>query len=78
MNESRDYPDRIGLLLELEGYENGGITVWLDGTVSSPCEIAYACRMEEDSNSYMRDYITDEKGELKEIRFDRIRNGDLD
>ncbi|MBU9725468.1 hypothetical protein [Diplocloster modestus] len=78
MYESREYPNRIGLLLELEGYENGGISVWLDGTVSSPCEIAKACTVEEDCNSYMRDYVTDEKGELKEIRFDRIRNGNLD
>ena len=30
MYESKDYPDRVGLLLELEGYENGGVTVWLE------------------------------------------------
>ena len=78
MYESKDYPDRVGLLLELEGYENGGVTVWLEGTVSTPYEIAKACAVEEESNSYMRDYITDERGELKEIRFDRIRTGNLD
>lgn len=57
--------------MELEGYVRKGIPIFLDGVVSTPGEILEACFC-EDKYYYMRDYISDEKGSVLELRFDKI------
>ena len=59
------------LYLELASLENRGITIWLEGSLSSSEDVASQLSVHEES-SYMRDYIFDE-GVLKEIHFDKIK-----
>lgn len=58
------------LLVELQSYENQGISIWLEGERSNPKEVSEAIAVRE-GNCYMRDYIFDE-GKVSEIHFDRI------
>jgi hypothetical protein len=60
------------LFLELQSYENQGITIWLEGFISNPMHVTSQISLNEE-NLYMRDYIFDE-GVLKEVRFDKISN----
>ena len=54
------------------GYENAGIALTLGGRPSTPRELARLCVIRE-KGCYMGDYIQDEKGKLKEIRFDKVK-----
>ena len=58
------------LLVELQNYEQQGISIWLEGSPSSSDEVTEVMCVREDI-SYMRDYVF-QKGELSEIRFDKI------
>ena len=58
------------LLVELQNYEQQGISIWLEGSLSSSNEVTNAMCVREDV-SYMRDYVF-QKGELSELRFDKI------
>lgn len=58
-------------LVELEEYETRGVPLLLEGRVSTPIQIFYAL---QESSDYMSDYIGDEQGILKEIRFDKVIN----
>ncbi len=59
-------------MAELQNYSQQGISIWLDGSPSSPDRICDAHRVREDI-SYMRDYVFDENG-LREIHFDRVKD----
>lgn len=59
------------LYLELTSLEDRGITIWLDGSLSDPENVASRLCVNEE-NCYMRDYIFDE-GVLKEVHFDKIK-----
>lgn len=63
---------KSGLKKELKSYDKQGIELWLNGDRSTPKEILKACMVQE-AGTYMRDYVTDEKGAIREIRFDLIR-----
>lgn len=56
-------------LIELETYVKKGVPLLLEGKVSTPVQIFDALR---ESNDYMSDYIGDEQGILREIRFDKV------
>lgn len=56
---------------ELESYEKEGIMLWLNGNKSSAKEIQKAHKIAEE-NSYMRDYVRDDQGNLMGIGFDKI------
>lgn len=58
------------LLVELQNYERQGISIWLEGCPSSSNEVSKAMCVREDI-TYMRDYVF-QKGELSELRFDKI------
>jgi hypothetical protein len=58
------------LFLELSLLEDRGITIWMEGALSNPQDVADRMQLHEDT-SYMRDYIFNE-GVLTEIHFDRI------
>lgn len=62
--------DRMQLFVELQKFEEKGITLWLEGSPSDSLGIANAVFVNED-DAYMRDYIYDE-GVLKELRFDKV------
>ena len=58
---------------ELELYREKGISLYLDGSPSTPKKIAKACQIAEDGG-YMRDYTEDEEGHIACVSFDLIRN----
>ena len=61
------------LLVELENIRNRGITIFLNGMPSSPSAVTDVLFVNEE-DSFMRDYVTDEKGVWKELRFDKIQH----
>lgn len=61
------------LVLELEEYRHKGATIWLSGHISTPWHVAEAIQVNEEG-CYMRDYITDGKGNLKELHFDKVHD----
>lgn len=64
---------RSALRRELHGYYRQGVSLCLDGEPSTPDQIVRACRVEEEG-SYMRDYVSDEKGTIRQIRFDFVKD----
>ena len=54
---------------EMTQFCRDGVRLYLGDSESSPGEIMDACTPD---GGYMRDYVTDQKGELSEIRFYRI------
>lgn len=61
------------LLKELEEYDSEGLLLWLDGHLSNPKQITQAHLIQEE-NTYMRDYISDDKGEITGVGFDKVKN----
>ena len=57
------------LLVELQSYEDQGISLWLEGEPSS--EALTGVMTVKEANQYMRDYVIDD-GVVSEIRFDRV------
>ena len=53
-------------------YEKAGVKLYLDGNPSDTDHIMQRC-VREDA-AYMADYIADEAGKVKEIRYDQISN----
>ncbi|MCD8218751.1 MAG: hypothetical protein LUD01_12130 [Clostridiales bacterium] len=58
------------LMVELQNYEQQGISIWLEGNPSDSASVMEAIRVRE-GISYMRDYVF-RAGELREVRFDKI------
>ncbi len=58
------------ILSHLEKISQNGVTLYLNGHSATPDEIAKCCVNED--TVYMPDYVTDEKGVLKEVRYDKI------
>lgn len=56
---------------ELEKYENEGVRMKLDDIPASPMQIVNA-HMVCEEQSYMRDYVWDEKGHVRELTFHNI------
>lgn len=48
-----------------------GAVLYLDGAISSPSKISEALIQEE--HNYMADFVTDDRGYIKEIRYDSIK-----
>ncbi|MDE7332259.1 MAG: hypothetical protein K2O16_08440 [Lachnospiraceae bacterium] len=55
---------------QLEKLEKNGIKLYLNGLPSTTEYIVRKCVNED--TVYMPDYVTDEDGKVKEIRYDRI------
>ena len=60
-----------GMYDELNRYEKRGITLKMKGELASPTQIVQAYMVREDVQ-YMRDYILDDEGNLKELHFNPI------
>ena len=60
------------LLSELEAYEKSGVRMRLDNRPASPMQIVTA-HMVRENPTYMRDYVWDEQGHMRELAFHRIR-----
>lgn len=70
--EKRQFVSYLELKDELDGYMQKGTQLLLNGRKSDATEIASECIFNEDSD-YMRDYITDECGQLVELDFNCIK-----
>ena len=57
---------------ELELYEQSGVSMRLENCPASPMQIVTAHMVREDQ-VYMRDYVWDEKGHMKELAFHNIK-----
>ena len=68
MSRKQDKP----LKKELESYQEAGVACGLTGGRVIDIRIVKAHRIAEDG-VYMRDYVEDEKGEIKGIKFDFIK-----
>lgn len=56
---------------ELEMYERSGVSMRLNDYPASPLQIVTAHMVKEEP-AYMRDYVWDEKGHVKELSFHNI------
>lgn len=56
------------LFAELTGYERKGIGISLNGLAASPMQVVQA-HILRDNVTYMRDYVMDEVGDIKELCF---------
>ena len=69
------YHDDYQLFLQtLHSYQEAGVALTVEGKAVPPEDIADLCVCRE-AGAYMRDYISDDRGRLVEIRFDRVENG---
>lgn len=57
-------------MVELQEFENRGVSIWLDGYPSSSEEVTQIMALREQI-SYMRDYVFAE-GKISQIHFDRV------
>lgn len=72
--ETRDEPESLEYLAMKEmltAYYRQGVRISLNGVRMPASRIARICAVREEG-SYMGDFIVDENGRLKEVRFDRI------
>lgn len=58
--------------MRLENIVQSGVSLYLDGKEASPQDIAKLYAVREDI-AYMPDYVTDENGVLREVRYDKIK-----
>ena len=61
---------------ELKGYTKKGVALSLQGKPSSVYNIVKACKVSESLSAYMRDYISDDSGKVKEINFQRVKQAE--
>jgi hypothetical protein len=59
------------LYAELEKFEHSGVSMRLNNYPASPMQIVTAHMVREES-SYMRDYVWDDKGQVREVTFHSI------
>ncbi len=62
--------DGKGLRDRLERLYDRGIGLFVDGRAVLPCDAAVSAVCED--NCYMADYVFGDKGQIAQIRFDRV------
>lgn len=63
---------RQWILEEIHIANNQGIPVQVEGVYYNNCNIQELPYLQEEE-SYMKDYLEDERGKIKEIAFDKIK-----
>ena len=66
-----DEVDLQRMFKELTGYEKRKVDLRMNGIPASPMQIVLAHMIREDI-AYMRDYVLNDKGDIKELWFDSI------
>ena len=69
--DEQESPAYQELKAQLTAYYRQGVRVSLNGVRMPVSKIARICAVREEGN-YMGDFIVDESGRLKEVRFDRV------
>lgn len=67
-----DEIDLQKMFRELTGYEKKQVDLRIDGMPASPMQIIKAHAVQEES-AYMRDYVLNENGDIKELWFTSIK-----
>ena len=67
-----NYFDKLLLIDELSKAANEGAVLYINDKIAPPEIIAECCM--KGAAVYMPDYVMDERGTLKEIRFDKIKD----
>ncbi len=65
------------LFVELEMYERSGVSMKLEDYPASPMQIVNA-HMVKEEQTYMRDYVWDENGHMRELTFHDIKENNND
>ncbi len=60
------------LFTELTDYEKRGVYMLINGLPASPMQIVQAHSMREEG-VYMRDYVLNDKGDIKELGFNNVK-----
>ncbi len=68
-----DEVDLQKMFKELTGYEKNQVDLRIDGIPASPMQIVQAHVVREET-AYMRDYVLNEKGDIKELWFTNIES----
>lgn len=68
--DSESNKELLSVRERLERYEKAGIKLFLDGFPSNTEHIIEKCIRED--TAYMADYIADDIGNVKEVRYDEI------
>lgn len=58
---------------ELEMYERSGVSIKMNGYPASPMQVVTAHMAREDQ-TYMRDYVLDEDGRVRELAFQNVKS----
>ena len=66
-----DEVDLQRMFKELTGYEKRKVDLRMNGIPASPMQIVQAHMIREDI-AYVRDYVLNDKGDIKELWFDSI------
>lgn len=66
-----DHDELRKMFQELTGYEKKNISLKIDGIPASLMQIVQAHTMCE-NQSYMRDYVLNDKGDVKELGFHNV------
>ena len=66
-----DEVDLQRMFKDLTGYEKRKVDLRMNGIPASPMQIVQAHMIREDI-AYMRDYVLNDKGDIKELWFDSI------
>ncbi len=66
-----DEVDLQRMFKELTGYEKRKVDLRMNGIPASPMQIVRAHMIREDI-AYMRDYVLNDKGDIKELWFDSV------
>lgn len=66
--DTKEYQE---LFRELTRYEKEGVYIGLEGRPASPTQVVKA-HMIQEKPCYMRDYVLDEEGDLKELYFHHV------
>lgn len=67
--ESKKFQD---LFSELNQYEKRGVYIGIEGNPASPMQVVEAHMIKEDT-VYMRDYVLNENGDIKELYFYHVK-----
>ena len=73
MMDITDKESYRSLYSDVKQYEKRGIDILMDGYQVSPMQIVTSRRV-KDEKAYMRDYVWDDKGDVKELGFHSISN----
>lgn len=71
-NDKQKEQIRESLKLQLARVQREGVRLYVDDTPASPDEVAQRCVQEQ--IVYMPDYVLDDNGTLKQVRYDRVRD----